>query len=195
MLSVQDRTIDPSIADAVFSCDLRKCKGACCTMPGPKGAPLLEQEVAEIEAAYPVIRKYLPEAHVQTIDERGLVERSGGETTTTCYNHRACVFVTYDGGIAKCAFETAFWKKEISWRKPISCHLFPIRIDRGFQDHLRYQSIPECADAVVRGRMEGVYLSDFLRDALTRLYGEGWYGEFAKACERQRTETLSKHQP
>ncbi len=164
-------------------------------MPGPKGAPLLEEEVAEIESAFPVIRKYLGEEHLQTIDADGLVERSGGEVTTTCYNHRACVFVTYDKGIARCAFETAWWKKEISWRKPLSCHLFPIRIDRGFFEHLRYQSIPECSEAVARGKAEGVYLSAFLKDALTRLYGETWYKEFLDACNAQRAESAVRPIP
>ncbi len=158
-------------------------------MPGPKGAPLLPQETREIEMAFPVIRKYLSDEHIRTIDEHGLVERSGGEITTTCYDNRACVFVMYEQGIAKCAFETAYWKNEIGWRKPISCHLFPIRVDRGFLDHLRYQSIPECAPAVDRGRKENIFLSDFLKDSLTRLYGEEWYREFARACASQRTES------
>ncbi len=191
MFSVQDRTIDSTIVEARFACDLQQCKGACCTMPGPQGAPLLEEEVPEIERAFPVIRKYLNEEHLRTIDERGLVERSFGEVTTTCYDHRACVFVTYEQGIAKCAFEKAYWKKEISWRKPISCHLFPIRVDRGFLDHLRYQSIPECTAAVARGKSENIFLSDFLKDALTRLYGETWYAEFVKACNLQRKELVA----
>ena len=161
-------------------------------MPGPTGAPLLKEETAEIERAFPVIRKYLPEEHLRTIDERGLVERSGGEITTTCYDNHACVFVTYEQGIAKCAFETAYWKKEISWRKPISCHLFPIRIDRGFIDHLRYQSIPECSPAVSRGLAGNIYLSDFLKDPLIRLYGEEWYAEFSRACRSQRTGTTGQ---
>jgi hypothetical protein len=161
-------------------------------MPGPKGAPLLEEETAEIETAFPVIRKYLSKEHLQNIDERGLVERSGGDITTTCYRNRACVFVTYDRGIARCAFETAYWKKEISWRKPLSCHLFPIRVDRGFLDHLRYQWIPECSSGVTRGRAESIYLSDFLKDGLTRLYGEAWYKEFTRVCAVWRTESFVK---
>lgn len=186
LLSVQDRTIDTAIVSARFACDLQKCRGACCTMPGPKGAPLLEKEILEIETAFPVIKKYLGEEHLQTIDERGLVERSGNAITTTCHEYRACVFVTYEQGIAKCAFEKAYWNKEITWRKPLSCHLFPIRIDRGFLDHLRYESIPECSAAVTRGRSENVFLSDFLKDPLIRLYGPAWYAEFASTCETQR---------
>jgi len=160
-------------------------------MPGPKGAPVAEEEVREIQKAFPVIKKYLSEDHLRAIDERGLVERSGWEITTTCFEHRACVFVTYENGIAKCSFEKAYWKKEIDWRKPLSCHLFPIRLDRGFNDHLRYESIPECSPALDPGEAENVELADFLKDALVRLYGESWYAEFRKACTSARTTPLT----
>ncbi|HEY6953061.1 MAG TPA: DUF3109 family protein [Bacteroidota bacterium] len=183
MISVKNTTIDPSIAVKKFACDLVRCKGACCTMPGPKGAPLLEEEIHEIIKAFPVVRKYLDDDHLRAIDEFGLVERSAEAITTTCFNHRACVFVTYENGVAKCSFEKAYFKKEITWRKPLSCHLFPIRIDHGFHDHLRYESIPECLPALERGQAEDVVLSNFLKDALVRYYGEQWYTEFSKACE------------
>ena len=186
MFSVRDITVGGSIADVKFACDLSRCKGACCTMPGPKGAPLTEDECQEIEKVFPVIRKYLNEDHLRTIDEHGLVERSGGEITTTCFDHRACVFVTYENGIARCSFEKAFFNGEIGWRKPLSCHLFPIRVDHGFDDYLRYESIPECRPALERGQGENIDLSDFLKDALIRLYGEDWYAEFHQECASRR---------
>lgn len=190
MFSVQNVTIDASIAQVKFACDLAQCKGACCTMPGPKGAPLTEEEGKEIIKAFPVIKKYLNEDHLRAIDERGLMERSGGEITTTCFEHRACVFVTYEKGIAKCSFEKAYFNNEIGWRKPLSCHLFPIRADHGFDGHLRYESIPECSPALKRGQVENIYLSDFLKESLVRLHGEAWYAEFQKACSSQKTVPL-----
>lgn len=192
MFSAYNMTVDPSIADVKFACNLSQCKGACCTMPGPKGAPLTEDEIGEIEKAFPVIRKYLNEDHLRAIDERGLVERSGGEPTTNCFAHQACVFVTYDKGVAKCSFETAYFKNEIGWRKPLSCHLFPIRIDHGFADHLRYESIPECLPALERGQKEDVELSSFLKDALIRKYGEEWYAEFQKVCASRKSAPLTR---
>lgn len=182
MFSIHDTKIDPSIAGLRFACNLSRCKGACCTMPGPRGAPLTENEVGEIEKAFPLIKKYLGEDHVKSIDERGLVDRSFGEITTTCFDHRACVFVTYENGIAKCSFEKAFFNNEIGWRKPLSCHLFPIRVDRGFNDYLRYESIPECAPALERGETENIELADFLKEALIRAYDESWYEEFRRTC-------------
>lgn len=188
VFSVQETTIDTVVATAKFACDLSQCKGACCTMPGPRGAPLMEEEIEEIEKAFPLVRKYLNAEHLNAIDERGLVDRSNGGATTPCVSYRACVFVTYEGGIAKCAFEKAYFNKEIGWRKPLSCHLFPIRVDRGFHDHLRYESISECSPAVQQGKEGNFYLSHFLRDALVRLYDEAWYDEFKQACiaERQK---------
>lgn len=187
MFSVGNVTVDTSIASVKFACNLSQCKGACCTMPGPKGAPLAEEEVGEIEKAFPVIKKYLPDEHLRTIEERGLVDRSDGELATNCYDHRACVFVTYEKGVAKCSFELAYFRNEIGWRKPLSCHLFPIRVSHGFDEHLRYESIPECQPALERGQKENVQLSDFLKDALIRAYGEDWYCEFKKACATLRT--------
>jgi len=161
-------------------------------MPGPKGAPLTEEETREIERAFPVVRKYLSEDHLRAIDERGLVERSGGDITTNCFEHRACVFVTYENRVAKCSFEKAYFRNEIGWRKPLSCHLFPIRVDHGFDDHLRYESIPECSPALKRGQTENIDLSDFLKDSLVRLYGEAWYQEFRKACSSERSAAMVK---
>jgi hypothetical protein len=188
VISLQETTIDSTIATTRFSCDLARCKGACCTMPGPKGAPLLPDEVEEINKALPVVRKYLSQDHLRCIDEHGPVLSSIGGLTTTCYNFHACVFVTYEEGIAKCAFEKAYFKKELSWRKPFSCHLFPIRIDQGLHTHLRYESIPECQPALHRGQQDNVFLSDFLKDSLTRVFGKLWYQDFDAECsdERQR---------
>ncbi len=161
-------------------------------MPGPRGAPLTEDEAGEIEKALPVIRKYLGENHLKAIDAHGPVDRSFGEITTTCFEHRACVFVTYENGIAKCSFEKAYFKGEIQWRKPLSCHLFPIRVDHGFNDYLRYESIPECIPALDRGERENIELADFLKEALVRAYGEAWYQGFLSLCAHERQTSVTQ---
>jgi hypothetical protein len=191
MVTIRGTIVDETVARAHFACDLGACRGACCTMPGGYGAPLLDEELAEIEKAFPVIRKYLSDEHLQTIESGGLVEGSAGEYTTSCFDRRACVFVTYEEGIAKCAFEKAFWKGELQWRKPISCHLFPIRVGR--DGALHFESIPECSPALQRGQREEVFLSEFLKDSLIRAFGRRWYQEFLKACVTVRQRD-SKHQ-
>jgi hypothetical protein len=94
--------------------------------------------------------------------------------------------VYYEHGVARCSFEKAFLNGEIAWRKPQSCHLFPIRVDDGARTRLRYEFLAECSPALERGDREGVYLSDFLEPALTRAFGKEWYGEFSEQCRASR---------
>jgi hypothetical protein len=179
------------IAGVRFVCDLARCKGACCTMPGARGAPLRERELVEIEKAYPTVRKYLSFRHKDAIEERGLVQGRKGDYTTQVVQNQACVFALFEEGIAKCAFEKAYLNNEIGWRKPISCHLFPIRVTPGVPDLLRFESIAECKPAIERGSSDNLWLSEFLRDSLTRVYGETWYEEFKKYCETRRNGEIT----
>jgi len=190
MILVQETLVDEPVASIDFSCDLKACKGACCTMPGGRGAPLLDYETEEIERSFPSIRKYLSEEHLERIEEAGLFEGTSGDHTTPCYDQRACVFVAYENGIAKCSFEKAYFNGEISWRKPISCHLFPLRIDRDARELVRYEFLTECQPALERGRLEHIALSGFLKDALIRAYGEPWYREFLASCDSWRERRL-----
>ncbi|MBI5464909.1 MAG: DUF3109 family protein [Ignavibacteriales bacterium] len=187
MFVIQEIEVRPEIALSAFACDVTACKGTCCTMSGDRGAPLLDEELKEIEAALPVVKKYLHRDHLQEIERYGAYEGSDGDWATRCIAHRACVFVVYEGSIAQCAFETAFFNKEISWQKPLSCHLFPIRIDRGNSERLRYEYISECQPALQRGTRQKTWLSDFLKDALIRAYGKAWYEEFQRRCENERS--------
>jgi hypothetical protein len=75
---------------------------------------------------------------------------------------------------------------KINWRKPLSCHLFPIRIDRGQTEHIRFEYLSACEPALQKGKKEGVLLVDFVRDALIEAYGEQWYLEFIRYCESKR---------
>ena len=186
MFLIQETVVDGSIATTKFACDLGRCKGACCTLQGGMGAPLLDREIDEIRNAFPAVKKYLSQEHLHTINEQGLFEGQPGEFSTTCVNHRACVFVTFEDGIARCSFEKAYLNGEIRWRKPISCHHFPIRIDGAERKRLRYEFLAECAPALERGEREGIYLSDFLQDSLTREFGAEWYQEFSDASRSVR---------
>jgi hypothetical protein len=188
-MNVIDNTeFDDSIVRLQFACNLRACKGACCTLHGGTGAPLLDEEIRTIEESFPLVKKYLPAEHLRTIERVGLYEGSPGTYTTVCIDHRACVFVFYEDGIAHCAFERAHHDGILSWYKPISCHLFPLRLDRFFTDHLRYEKIDECAPALERGRNERIALSDFLSEPLKRIYGTDWYERFASFCRPAQPE-------
>ena len=180
--------IDENIPKTHFACDLERCKGACCTMPGQRGAPLLDEEVEEIEKAYPIVKKYLSFRHKDTVEERGLIQGRKGDHTTQVVDRRACVFAIFENDIAKCAFEKAYLNHEISWRKPLSCHLFPIRVTAGLPERLRFEEIAECRPGLQRGAEEKVPLAEFLRTALTRAYGEQWYEELSAYCRTKKEE-------
>src|SRR5579883_1067276 len=138
-------TIDDSVRTTQFACDLLQCKGACCTLPGGRGAPVTDEECDAIAQAIPVVEKYLPPQALDRIHEAGLWEGGEGHRALECIDHKDCVFVFHEGEIAKCALERAYMNGEIAFRKPLSCHLFPIRISKErIHDHIYVERIPEC---------------------------------------------------
>jgi len=189
MIEIQKTLLEDNISDIKFACNTSACKGTCCTLPGGQGAPLLNEEIELIEHLFPIIRSYLPQEHLDTITQFGLYEGTPEAYSTMCFNNRACVFVLYEEGIARCAFEKAFFEGKIKWRKPLSCHLFPIRIDRGMTLRLRYERISECDSALEYGQQNNIYLYNFLKEPLVRAFGFTWYKEFLLKCELERKET------
>ena len=177
MVVIGQAILDDNVLDAKFACDLDVCKGACCCLPGARGAPLEDDEVLEIRKVFPAIRSLLPPASLSTIAPSGLVEGSPGDYATSCVNDGDCVFVFRENGIAKCAFERAFLDGRTDWRKPISCHLFPLRIRQMRQEYVRYEQIPECKGGRARGEREDTGLLVFVRDALLKKYGPRWYAQ------------------
>jgi hypothetical protein len=175
MIIVDGITVDEEIGKKMFSCDLSLCKGSCCTLKGGSGAPLADEEVAEIERAFPLIEHYLPQAHRDTIAQDGLVELTREHYSTVCHDRGACVFVFYEDGIARCAFERGADEGLLKWRKPLSCHLFPIRMH---PTSIHYEYLSECDPALDRGIRDDVPLARFLHNALTRAFGKSWYDRF-----------------
>mgnify|MGYP000853823470 FL=1 len=185
MILLDNILIDENILNAHFACDLGACKGACCTFPGDLGAPLLDEELEKMKSAVEPSRKYLSEKALAYIEQHGVAQGDKGNYTTQCINGRDCVFVYYEGDVAKCAIERAYFAGEYEFRKPISCHLFPIRESFYAGKYIYYQKIAECASAVRHGDKEGISLVDSLEDAITRAYGRDWY-ELLKAYKENR---------
>ncbi len=181
IIPVDDVLIREEIFEVKFSCDLQKCKGACCTLKSDLGAPLKKEEVDKIADILPSILPYLPERNQKEIISKGFYEEKIGEFLTRSIESRDCVFVTYDGEIAKCGIEKAFFDGKIDFRKPISCHLFPIRVSNFGGEVLRYESIRECNDALEKGEKENVTVAEFCEDSLVRKYGNNWYKKFKGA--------------
>ena len=186
MFDIRHISIDDAIPRIKFACNTAVCKGACCTLAGGTGAPLLDDELEQIRRAFPLIKSSLPAEHLDAIEHHGLYEGKPGSYTTMCYNNRACVFVLYENGIARCAFEKAFREGTLNWQKPLSCHLFPIRVRHGASDLLHYERIAECDAALQHGEDNNILLSTFLREPLERAFGSAWYEEFRVACSVKR---------
>lgn len=189
MFAVDHVLVSDAVLDAPFACHLGACRGACC-VHGDSGAPLEPEERAVLERVLPAIEEDLrPEAR-EAIRRAGVwQEVAPGEYGTTCVDGRECVFVVYDGPVAKCALQQAYHAGRVDFEKPISCHLFPIRVARhgdGAVEVLNYERIGLCAPAVRHGRRTGVQLADFLQKPLTRRYGPRWYRRFQDAVTARR---------
>lgn len=174
--------VDPKVATSYFMCDVEKCKGACCFMEGDFGAPLLEEEIEIIQDVLSIVKRYLPEKNLKFIEKYGFYEKSETGYSTMCVDKRECVFVFWEDGVARCSFEKAFLKGEINFRKPISCHLFPLR-NYGINgalvggEALKYVKIKECNPTVEKGEKEKVKLYEFVKPALVRYFGQEWYNK------------------
>ena len=175
MILIDNVLINEEILSTKFHCDLKNCKGACCTFPGDSGAPVLKDEIDEIEKLYPIFSKYMPETSKEYVREHGFWEKDGKSLALKCINKRDCVFVFYDGEIAKCSIEKAFHNGEIAFRKPISCHLFPIRVANYGGDYLHYEQFDECEPGRKLGKNENYPLLENVKSALIRKYGEEFY--------------------
>ncbi|HKJ32269.1 MAG TPA: DUF3109 family protein [Balneolales bacterium] len=191
MFQVKNVVISDDVANAKFACDLHKCKGACCVV-GDAGAPVKEEEIPVLKKAYRDLKGELRKRAVEVVEEEGLIVYPENEDPElNCTDGNECVFVTYDdNGVATCAIHKAYREGRFPWMKPISCHLYPLRIKTvGGKDYVNFEYVPSlCSAACSRAEREGIYLADFVRDALVRQYGVSWYDEFRKICKDIRVK-------
>jgi len=176
--------VNPNVKNINFTCDLKNCKGACCTMESEYGAPLEEDEVNVIEELLPIAFEYLDEEKISSIKENGFWVKKHGQLMTTSINDRDCVFVFHEDGVAKCAIERAYFDGKVKFRKPISCHLFPIRISEFGGLVVKFESYLECESALELGDKTGQKVYEFCKEPLERLFGEEWYEKLAKRLKK-----------
>jgi hypothetical protein len=180
MIEHRGTLLSEDLFEQRFVCDLNACKGECC-VAGESGAPLEADEEALLKELWPRIRPYIPEKGQRAIDQHGVseVDHEGDLVTTLVEGRGECAFTVFDdNGIALCGIEKAWKDGAIPFRKPISCHLYPIRISKlKFHDGLNYHRWPICKPACSCGKKLDVPVFRFLKDALTRKYGAGWYAE------------------
>ncbi len=182
-LEIDNVFINREVVETNFTCDLSKCKGACCTMESEYGAPITQTEIDIIDNILPEIIKYLPKEHVKVIESEGFWIEKHGDLMTRSLNNRACVFVIWEGDIAKCGIEKAYRDKKIDFIKPVSCHLFPIRVSNFGGDVLRFEKYNECKPALEKGEKTQIKILDFCSDSLERAYGKEWLNKIKSSVK------------
>lgn len=182
MISIENTIISDDLKDVCFVCDLKKCKGACC-VEGDAGAPLDVEEISIIEDDIDFIKPYMTAEGIAVIEKTGVFEYdTQGNIVTPLVNQCQCAFVYFEDEIAKCAIEKAWEQKKIKFQKPVSCHLYPVRINnyKDF-DAVNYNKWDICEKALVNGKRLNVKVYEFLKEPLIRKYGLKWYKELEKA--------------
>ncbi|RQO32686.1 DUF3109 domain-containing protein [Taibaiella sp. KBW10] len=178
MVAIEDILISDDIFDKQFVCDLNKCKGGCC-VEGDAGAPITRDEANLIEDLYPVLKPYLPQNAINIIEEDGAYTFDDEfDIVTPTIDGGICVYGFYDeGGMVKCAIEQAYYDGKTDFKKPISCHLFPIRVVETETFHaLNYEPQPSlCKPACKLGKSLKVPVYQFLKEPLIRKYGAEFY--------------------
>lgn len=185
MIKIGEILISDDVIEKEFVCNLEKCKGACC-VEGDFGAPLDEDELAILEEIYPIVKPYLTKEGIRVIEKEGThTTDDDGDLCTPVIDGRECAYAIYDKkGILKCGIEQAYLDGKIKWKKPISCHLYPIRITtkKNFEA-LNYHKWHICSPACSLGKELQVPVYKFLKDPLIRKYGEQWYNELVEIIE------------
>lgn len=185
MIQIKDTLISEDVFETCFVCDLGKCKGMCC-VEGDAGAPLTHEEYEAIKDVLPKIWDDL------SLKARELIEKQGiayidddGELVTSIIKGRECVFTYFDAdGVCRCAIDNAFREGKISVQKPISCHLYPIRLHKYDEfTALNYDRWSVCRPALRLGKKTGIKLYQFLKEPLIRKFGEEWYQEVCQIAE------------
>ncbi|MGF1636343.1 MAG: DUF3109 family protein [Cyclobacteriaceae bacterium] len=185
MIIVGQAMLSDDIAENYFVCNLEKCKGACC-IEGDLGAPLEESELEIVDNIYEQVKPYMSEAGKKAVEEQGkYVLDEDGEFSTTTVNGKECAFAIYDEkGILKCSMEQAYNDGKTTFKKPISCHLYPIRITKYEQyDAVNYDRWSICSPGCALGRQLNVPLYEFLKEPLIRKYGQKWYDELVESVK------------
>ncbi|MGA9212688.1 DUF3109 family protein [Kaistella sp.] len=191
MIQIDDKLISEDIFAEEFVCNLSKCKGACC-VEGDVGAPLDKNETLILERIFEQVKPYLRPEGVKAIEEQGtwVLDPSDNDYVTPMVEGKECAYVIFDEkGITKCGIEKAYEDGAVDWQKPISCHLYPIRVDeyRTFTA-LNYHKWEICSDACSLGKELKVPIYKFVKTPLIRKYGEEWYQTLCDAADEWKAE-------
>ena len=179
MFQIEKTIVSEDLIEKKFVCNLSACKGACC-IDGDAGAPLEKEELKILKEIYPKVKPFLRKEGIEAIENQGLyTTNEDGEHETTLIDGADCAYVIFDDKkTALCGIEEAYNQGETDFKKPISCHLYPVRI-RAYTEFyaVNYDYWPICDDACVLGKELQMPVYKFLKQSLIRKFGESWYKE------------------
>lgn len=190
MIQIDDVVVSLDVLTEKFLCNLDACKGECC-IEGDAGAPVEQEEVEQLERVLPVIWEELSPQAREVIDRQGVVYTDeDGDLVTSIVNGKDCVFTCYDErGYCYCAIEKAFREGKVDFYKPVSCHLYPIRVGNyGPFRAVNYHRWDVCKAAVLLGKKENLPVFRFLKEPLIRKFGKIWYDELEAVAEELRKQ-------
>lgn len=192
MIQIGDVVVSFDVFREKFICDLDACKGACC-IEGDAGAPVEIDEIAKLESVLPAVWDELSQEARNLIDKQGVVYADrDGDLVTSIINGKDCVFTCYDQrGYCYCAIEKAYREGKVDFYKPVSCHLYPIRVGNyGVYKAVNYHKWDVCKAAVLLGKKENVPVYKFLKEPLIRKFGKEWYEELEIAARELEDRNL-----
>ena len=182
LVEIGNKIVSTDIFSEQFTCDLNKCKGACC-VKGNGGAPLNENEVDKIQNNIEKIKPYMSKSGIKTVNREGVYYLDEEDTPATkLIDKKECCFVYFDENeIAKCSIETAYKAGDINFNKPESCHLYPIRI-KEFNEFtaINYETWDICSPACSLGKSLKVPVYQFLKEPIIRVFGNSFFEELTK---------------
>jgi len=188
MFEIDNKIVSLDLFTEKFACDFDKCKGYCCVF-GESGAPLEQQEVKILKQIFPKLKEFLRPNGIKAIEKQGTsVVDMDKDKVTPLIGRKECAYAIFENGIARCGIEKAFEAGVISFRKPLSCHLYPVRIKKYDKfEAINYDRWHVCDPAREYGNKLNIPLYVFVRDALIRKYGE----EFTRKLEQIAQEIAS----
>jgi len=186
MLQVDDKIISLDVFTGFFCCHLKKCRGLCC-VHGDSGAPLEKKEAKILKRIYPEIKKFLTPEGRNKIESTGIsMIDKDNDLVTPLIDQKACAYINYyKNGISYCSIEKAFFDKKITFQKPVSCHLYPLRIKK-YKDFtaVNYDRWDICKPAISLGRQKKMKVFEFCKDGLIRSFGEEFYRQLQYADQQ-----------
>lgn len=190
MIAIENILISDDLADEYFVCDLNACKGGCC-VHGEDGAPLTDEELTVLDDIFEDIKPYLTEKGIEAIEKNGkYYPNEEGAFRTTLIDGKDCAYVNFENGIAVCGIEKAHQDGVTDFQKPVSCHLYPVRIHAKEElEMVNYERWDICSAACSLGKKEQVPLYKFLKNALIRKYGKDFYEMLEAAINYSKQNT------